>query len=231
MAKDIKKNTFISYDEHWQFFSLLPIEQRGFLVTAIYEYRLKGETTQPLSEAAYMAYHVITSQIARDTARYLDVCKKNAMNGKLGGRPPKNRTKAKKANGYEKTERKRTKAKKPHNDNDSDSDNDNDNDITPPISPSKEGENNNNNDVSPPISPSAEGKNNKEDISFEIIKFFNKHQFISNVEDFIAYNTARDWKGLGGEDIRADFERYAWKWETEEHHRQGDTYWRPPWDL
>lgn len=71
----------------------------------------------------------------------------------------------------------------------------------------------------------------RENIEFEVIKFFNKHHFISSVEDFIAYNKARDWKGYGGEDILIDWERYAWKWETEEHRRQGDNDWRPPFDL
>ena len=41
----------------------------------------------------------------------------------------------------------------------------------------------------------------------------------SNPEDFIAYNEARDWKGIGGEDVREHLVRYAKRWENGEESR------------
>ena len=90
--------------------------------------------------------------------------------------------------------------------------------------------NNNNNNNDNIVCGSAQARE-RDTIEFEVIKFFNEHHFISSVEDFIAYNKARDWKGYGGEDICEDFERYAWKWEAEEHRRLGETDWKPPSDL
>ena len=82
----MKKDSFILHDDQYECFSLLPIEQRGLLITAIFEYRLNGKTTQPLSEAAYMAYHLISCQIQRDTEKYERLCERRreygAMNNK-----------------------------------------------------------------------------------------------------------------------------------------------------
>lgn len=71
-----KKDSFILHDDQYECFSLLTMAQRGQLITAIFEYRLKGETTQSLSENVYMAYHLITSQIRRDTEKYEKLCEK-----------------------------------------------------------------------------------------------------------------------------------------------------------
>ena len=71
-----KKNSFVLHDDQYECFKLLPIDQRGYLITAIFEHRLNGTTTQPLSEAAYMAYHLITSQLNRDTDKYEKICER-----------------------------------------------------------------------------------------------------------------------------------------------------------
>lgn len=38
----------------------------------------------------------------------------------------------------------------------------------------------------------------------------------SNPEDFIAYNEAREWKGIGGESVLDNLERYVTRWEKRE---------------
>lgn len=72
-----------------------------------------------------------------------------------------------------------------------------------------------------------EQKEKFDNINFEIIKYFVKQNFESNVEDFFAYNEARGWKGIGGEDVREDFARYADRWEAEERRKRGGPGWKP----
>ncbi len=67
-----------------------------------------------------------------------------------------------------------------------------------------------------------------ENIDLEIMAYFDKHNYCSNAEDFIAYNKSREWKGIGGEDVREDFTRYADRWEGEERRKRGEYDWNPP---
>lgn len=55
--------------------------------------------------------------------------------------------------------------------------------------------------------------------AFEItvIKYFDKHGYESSPLDFIAYNKARDWRGIGGEDVIENFDTYADNWERIQH--------------
>ena len=43
----------------------------------------------------------------------------------------------------------------------------------------------------------------------------------SNPEDFIAYNEAREWKGIGGENVLDDLTRYVDRWEKHENAKVG----------
>ena len=72
----MEKDSFILHDDQFECFSLLSMEQRGLLITAIFEFRRTGTTTQDLSEAAYMAYYLITRQLDRDSQRYERICEK-----------------------------------------------------------------------------------------------------------------------------------------------------------
>ena len=85
---------------------------------------------------------------------------------------------------------------------------------------------NNNNKNSMCNSACAQEKH--ENIELEIIRYFDKHNYCSNAEDFIAYNKSREWKGIGGEDVREDFTRYADRWEGEERRKRGEYDWKPP---
>lgn len=60
-----------------------------------------------------------------------------------------------------------------------------------------------------------------ENVELDIMRYFAKEHFVSSAEDFIAYNKSREWKGIGGEDVRADYTRYADRWEDEELRKKG----------
>ena len=67
-----------------------------------------------------------------------------------------------------------------------------------------------------------------ESVELDIMEYFAKRNFDSNAEDFIAYNKSRNWKGIGGEDVREDYVRYADRWESEERRKRGKYDWKPP---
>lgn len=65
--------------------------ERGRLMTAMLEYSLTGAAVE-LSGNEKFVWPLFKAQIDRDMERYKDTCRKNAENGKSGGRPknPKN---------------------------------------------------------------------------------------------------------------------------------------------
>lgn len=67
-----------------------------------------------------------------------------------------------------------------------------------------------------------------ESIELEIMSYFHKREYISSPLDFIAYNQSRNWRGIGGEDVREDYTRYADRWEAEERRKKGEFDWTPP---
>ena len=56
----------------------------------------------------------------------------------------------------------------------------------------------------------------RELLSDELYNFFGEEgsmdKYSDTLSDFIAYNKARGWRGLGGEDIRGDLRRYLRRW-------------------
>lgn len=117
------KKSFILYENYEKLFQLLPVEQRGLLITAIFEYERQQTVSVELSDAANMAFQCIKDTLDRDREVYLATCQKRSESGKKGGRP----TKASLAQESKKTNCFFEKAKKADNDNGNDNDNDNDN--------------------------------------------------------------------------------------------------------
>lgn len=74
------KNSFVLYDDEYDFIKLLSFEERGKLLTAIYEYRTFGESSVLLSEAGAMLFQVIKNHLNRDAQKYVDKCEKNKEN-------------------------------------------------------------------------------------------------------------------------------------------------------
>lgn len=139
MSKGTKKS-FVLYYDYRNHLSLLSNEERGRLLTALFDYAENGKEPD-LEGAALMAFSFIQAQMDRDAAKYAETVQKRREAGRQGGRPAKasesneKQSEAKKANGFSE---KQTKAKKPDNDTDTDNvtDNDTDTDINnPPLSP------------------------------------------------------------------------------------------------
>ena len=130
------KKSFLLYGNYETQLKLLSMEERGQLITAIFEYSNNGKVDIPISPLVNMAFSFVKENLDRDRESYLDKCEKNAENGKRGGRPKKS-----KADNYSspdredisssKTDRFFEEPKKADNDNGNDNDNDNeiDNDI------------------------------------------------------------------------------------------------------
>ena len=116
------KKSFVLYNDLYKQFSLLSMEERGALITAIFEYAVNGQVFTDLTPMAQMAFSFIQDALDRDRAAYEATCRKNRENGKKGGRP-------KTATLTQKTEGLPIQSKKADNDNDNDIDNDIDIDI------------------------------------------------------------------------------------------------------
>ncbi|MBE6706892.1 MAG: hypothetical protein E7577_04535 [Ruminococcaceae bacterium] len=116
----VEAKSFILYNNFWNVFALLSMEQRGELVTAIFEYERLGHLTAELSPYVAIAFAGIKDTLTRDRAAYAEKCEKNAANAKKGGRPKKTSTEA----FAQETER---FFEKPYNDNDNRNGNENDN--------------------------------------------------------------------------------------------------------
>ena len=114
MSKE-KKKSFILYHDFADVFNLLSIQDRGILITAIFEYAKHGDIITEMPYGVTIAFQFIKNVLDRDKAAYIARCEANSVNGKKGGRPKKPLV-------FE-------KAKKPDNDSDNDSDNENEIDI------------------------------------------------------------------------------------------------------
>lgn len=123
------KKSFVLYCDYKKHFALLPAEDQGRLLMAIFDYVETG-TEPALESSSLMAFSFIRAQLDRDIEKYKEICRKRKEAGSRGGRPSKaegkseNQTEAKKANGFSENQ---TEAKKPDNDNDTVTDNDTDN--------------------------------------------------------------------------------------------------------
>lgn len=130
------RDSFVMYTANIDQISLLNMEQRGNLFTAIMLYAADKELPQ-MDGMTQMAFSFIKAQLDRDNQKYQKMVESRREAGKLGGRPKgcassDKQEEAKKANGFFK---KQTEAKKHDNDNVYDNDNVNDNNkktFTPP---------------------------------------------------------------------------------------------------
>ena len=119
--KKTNPTSFIIHHDFEAMFRLLPMEQRGMLITAIFEYCIRGHETEDLPEAANMAFCCIKRVLERDSIAYQERCRINSENGKKGGRPRKNSPPSQTQWFFQET-------KKPYSDSDSESDSDSDSD-------------------------------------------------------------------------------------------------------
>ena len=86
----IQKNSFVLYHNFFNQISLLDMQSRGELFTAIFEYETCGVITTELSPVVMMAFSFIKDALDRDKHSYEARCRANSENSKSGGRPKKN---------------------------------------------------------------------------------------------------------------------------------------------
>ena len=85
-----KKKSFVLYNDMSSVFDLLSIEERGILITAIFEYVQYGDTIITAeSDRVTIAFKCIKNTLDRDRESYFAKCEAYSANGKKGGRPQK----------------------------------------------------------------------------------------------------------------------------------------------
>lgn len=82
------KKTFLLYHDFYASIERLNMEQRGALLTAIYEREL-GLPRTPIDAAVDAVLGIIELNLDRDSKNWEEKRKKLQANGRLGGRPPK----------------------------------------------------------------------------------------------------------------------------------------------
>lgn len=116
------KETFILYTEYAKHLSLLNMEQRGVLFTAIMSFQI-GEELPEMDGMTQMAFSFIKSDLQRTEENYQKKVETNRENGKRGGRRKKEAEKPK-ANGFQEKPKKANGYFENPNDKDNESDND-----------------------------------------------------------------------------------------------------------
>ena len=84
-----ERSCFQLYHNFFNQFALLELEDRGALITAIFQYAKHQRVEIELSPLVKMAFSCIQDALDRDLEHYLEKCKQNTENGKKGGRPKK----------------------------------------------------------------------------------------------------------------------------------------------
>ena len=221
---DLKRKSFVLYISQYQSISQLTMEERGCLLTAMFEYQINGIVSVPLSAVCSMAFSFIKSQFEMDKNKYLNIVERNRANGEKGGRPKK-QEKAQKitenpagfglehqgvardCGTFEQGEK--ALLKNPKAD---DVDVDVDVDVNVDVDVDEY-------DLTTTTTfthtPSLTRELSEDERSRIEIVFSRLAKNGENVDDFIAYNSARGWRGIGEENILLDdsvLERYVSRW-------------------
>lgn len=122
-----ERKSFILYCNFENQFKLLSMEERGILISAIFEYARERDVSAELPPLVNMAFSLIKDTMDRDYEEYVKKCEINAINGRKGGRPRKTEEDAAPIFSA-KTERYFKKPKKAYNDNYNHNGNDSGND-------------------------------------------------------------------------------------------------------
>jgi hypothetical protein len=84
----LEKKSFLLYLENFEQIQLLSMEERGQLLTAIFEYEISGATRE-LPGALGMCFSFIRQRLDYNREAYDQKCVRNQENGRKGGRPKK----------------------------------------------------------------------------------------------------------------------------------------------
>lgn len=125
------KNSFLLYTDYKKHIDLLPLEEKGKLLDAIFNYAEGIEVE--LDGMALMAFSFIKAQMDRDVEKYEEKCEKRKAAGAKGGIAKASKNKQNLANVANATNAKQSLANVA--DTDTDNENDTDNDINNPHTP------------------------------------------------------------------------------------------------
>lgn len=78
------RKSFILYTDYWQHIELLTLEERGSLLTAIFDY-VSSDSLPDLTGSPAMAFSFIRAQLERDYDKWNDITEKRAIAGAIGG--------------------------------------------------------------------------------------------------------------------------------------------------
>lgn len=112
-----KKKSFILYLDMRSTLAKLSDESYGRLMRAVFDYAAEGIIPEFTDMCEDLMFSVIKTTLDRDEEKYREVCRRNAENGKKGGRPKKQQA----ATETETSEGFSEEAKKADSDNDSES--------------------------------------------------------------------------------------------------------------
>ena len=119
--KEKTPSAFLLHHDFEGIFLRLNMEQRGALITAIFEYAVRGYEPKDLSDTVAMAFYIIKIALDKESAAYRERCRIAIENGKKGGRPRAN-TVSEKTDGFSENQQK-------HNNNNNNKYNNNNNNI------------------------------------------------------------------------------------------------------
>ena len=80
---------FVVYFDNKEQFEMLTDEQCGALFKAMLHFASEGKEPEFSDPVLKIAFSFLRGQILRDTEKYEETCRKNAENGRKGGRPKK----------------------------------------------------------------------------------------------------------------------------------------------
>jgi hypothetical protein len=81
-----RKDSFILYEEYYEPIKMLSTQDKGLLLTALYEYHMTGAIIE-LPSAAKILFQFIRQRMDYNQQKYREVCERNKANGSKGGRP------------------------------------------------------------------------------------------------------------------------------------------------
>lgn len=90
MSSTPRKDSFVLYTSHYEVIKKLPLEDKGRLLDAIYQYAMNGETDE-LPIAVDIAFGFIRQALDKNNEKYQAIVERNRRNGQGGGAPKGNR--------------------------------------------------------------------------------------------------------------------------------------------
>lgn len=84
-SKNMKKDSFIIYDEYYEMIRELSTTDKGLLFTALFEYQISGIEID-LPQMARIIFKFIKKRMDYNEERYLETCQKRKEAGALGGK-------------------------------------------------------------------------------------------------------------------------------------------------